>query len=64
MLRPEPRHASAFAADDDRGPVKLRQHARRHDAYDADVPEQPALDDHKIVLRVELRAHHADDFVD
>ena len=48
MLRPEPRHLAVLAADDDGGPVKFLQHARRHDADDADVPEQLALDDDEI----------------
>ena len=42
MLRPDPRQLLAVPADDEGGPVKFLQHARRHDAHHADVPEQLA----------------------
>ena len=45
---------AAFAAENDRGPVKLLQHARRDDADHADVPEQLPLDDDEIRLRIEF----------
>ena len=53
----------SFAAQDDRGPVKLAQHARSNNADDADVPKQLAFDNDVIRFRVESRAHGADDFL-
>ena len=45
---------AALAAENDGGPVKLLEHARRDDADDADVPEQLSLDDDEIRLRIKL----------
>ena len=51
------------AAQDERGPVELAQHAGGHDAHDADVPEELPLDDDEVARRVEARANGPDDFV-
>ena len=54
---------TAFPAENDRGAVKLLQHARRDDADHADVPEQLSLDDDEIRLRIEFRLHRANDLL-
>ena len=66
----EPRNAAAgpapdvaLAADNDRGPVKLVEHTRRHDTHHADMPHQLALHDDEVGLRVKLRPQGAGDLL-
>ena len=53
----------ALATDDDGGAVKFLEHARGDDADDADVPEQPSLNEDVVAFGLERAAQRADGFV-